>query len=164
MPASAPKPPTPDDAPPERPLYRARHRLTHKREFDAVYAAKARKSPPSDPGEPPAMTVFAVPNTLGHCRLGLSVGKRIGNAPQRNALKRKLREAFRTARPAWDAPPTPGDPHPVGLDLIISALPHPPRSPARYAEMLTWCVDQLRRLHAKRAARHPAPPPERAEP
>lgn len=124
--------------------------MTHKREFDAVFAGKARKSPQQVGGSP--FTVFAVPNTLGHCRLGLSVGRRIGNAPQRNTFKRRVREAFRLTRSKWDR-----DQGSVGLDLVVNALPHTPRSTQTYAEMLTWCVNELRALHAKRAARSNRP-------
>jgi ribonuclease P protein component len=143
--------PNPDQPPSpaaDRPIFRTRHRLTHKREFDAVYNGKARKSPPNPHSPGAAFTVFAIPNTLGHCRLGLSVGKRIGNAPQRNAFKRRIREAFRLARPRWDSAPAP-----MGLDLVVNALPHEPGSLDHYEQMLTWCVDELRALHAKRTSR-----------
>lgn len=113
-----------------------------------MYNGKARKSPPNPHSPGAAFTVFAIPNTLGHCRLGLSVGKRIGNAPQRNAFKRRVREAFRLARPRWDAAPAA-----MGLDLVVNALPHEPGSLDHYQQMLTWCVDELRALHLKRTNR-----------
>ncbi|MGE3182252.1 MAG: ribonuclease P protein component [Phycisphaerae bacterium] len=55
------------------------------------------------------LTVWAIENGLPHPRLGLLVGKRNGNAPTRNLLKRRLREAFRTAQ--HELPP--------GLDLLV---------------------------------------------
>jgi len=82
-------PPTPPSAPKPEPLhFRARHRLTHAREFEAVYAAKVRKS--RGP-----ITLFGMPNTLGWPRLGLAVSARVGSAVIRNRWKRMLREAFR---------------------------------------------------------------------
>ncbi|MBX3405449.1 MAG: ribonuclease P protein component [Phycisphaeraceae bacterium] len=74
---------------PEAPLhFRQRHRLSHAREFAAAFNAKVRKS--RGP-----LLVFTLPNDLGHSRLGLSVGTRVGNAVARNRVKRLIREAFR---------------------------------------------------------------------
>lgn len=73
----------------ESPLhFRQRHRLSHAREFAAAFNAKVRKS--RGP-----LLVFTLPNDLGHSRLGLSVGSRVGNAVMRNRVKRLIREAFR---------------------------------------------------------------------
>ena len=46
-------------------------------------------------------------------RIGLSVGRRVGNAVARNRVKRVLREAFRHALPHW----------PAGLALVVVARP-----------------------------------------
>lgn len=46
-------------------------------------------------------------------RLGLTVGKKVGRAPERNRVKRVFRECFRT----W---PTPGL-VPAGFDLVVIA-------------------------------------------
>jgi ribonuclease P protein component len=39
-------------------------------------------------------TIFRVPNSLGHFRLGITLKAR-GTSPQRNKVKRKVRESFR---------------------------------------------------------------------
>ena len=57
--------------------------------------------------------MHAFPNELGTPRLGLSVSRRVGNAVTRNAVRRRLREVFHSARPE-----IPGD-----LDLVVSARP-----------------------------------------
>ena len=57
------------------------------------------------------LVVYLLPNDLDWSRLGLRVGKRSGNAVCRNALRRRLREAFRRYRREL----------PVGFDIICIA-------------------------------------------
>ncbi|QDV27247.1 ribonuclease P protein component [Aureliella helgolandensis] len=44
-----------------------------------------------------SLVVHAIRNSLPHTQLGLSVSKKVGNAPVRNRWKRVIREAFRTS-------------------------------------------------------------------
>lgn len=59
------------------------------------------------------MTVFGHPNTLGHCRLGVTVTRKVGGAVTRNRIKRWLREVFRRHRLEMN----------TGLDLVVNAHP-----------------------------------------
>ncbi len=54
-----------------------------------------------------------LPNTVGKPRLGLSVSKKVGTAVERNRVRRRLKEIFRSSLGGL-----PGE-----LDLVISARP-----------------------------------------
>lgn len=43
----------------------------------------------------PHFLVYVLKNTAGVCRLGLTVSRKVGNSPERNRVKRLLREFFR---------------------------------------------------------------------
>jgi ribonuclease P protein component len=81
-------------------------RLLKTSQFRAVYAARAR----AGDGR---VVVYARPNGLGLTRLGLSVGKQVGNSVRRNRVKRLMREAFRHMRATF----------PAGYDIVIVPLP-----------------------------------------
>jgi ribonuclease P protein component len=80
-------------------------RLLKTTQFKAVYGFRARVGDGR-------LVVYARPNQGGATRLGLSVGKVVGNSVRRNYVKRLLRETFRRMRPAL----------PVGYDLVIVPL------------------------------------------
>jgi ribonuclease P protein component len=106
--------------------YAKKHRLQHVRQFEAVYAAKTRET--RGP-----LTLFALPNDLDHPRLGLSVGRKLGSAPQRNRIKRLLREAFRLLQ--HDLP--------CGYDIVINVRPHEVALLADYQRMLSAAMLKL---------------------
>jgi ribonuclease P protein component len=56
------------------------------------------------------MTLWALPNGLTYPRLGLVVGRKHGNSPQRNRIKRLFREAFRLSQHEL----------PAGFDLVCT--------------------------------------------
>jgi ribonuclease P protein component len=86
---------------------RRRRRLSRSGEFDRVY--REGRSHASR-----HLVVYAFPRSDGEWpRLGVSVGRRLGGAVERNRVKRILREAF------WAH----ADHLPDGLDFVIVARP-----------------------------------------
>ncbi|MEQ8833849.1 MAG: ribonuclease P protein component [Miltoncostaeaceae bacterium] len=89
---------------------RRRARLTRSGDFDAVYR-RGRSSSNRH------LVVYAFAREdraeAGEVRLGLSVGRRVGGAVERNRVKRVLRERF--AEVAGDLRP--------GLDIVVIARP-----------------------------------------
>lgn len=127
---------------PEHPIvFRRRHRLSRDADYRAVYAAKIKKA--RGP-----LLVFIRPSDRPEHRLGLAVGRRVGNAVVRNRVKRLLREAFRHERPGM---PTPDEAH--AYDIIVSVRPHEPMPLAAYRAFLLDLVQRCHREHQKRSAR-----------
>ncbi len=115
------------------------HHLRLPREFEAVYAARVRES--RGP-----LTAYALPNDLGHPRLGLSVSRKVGTAVRRNRIRRLLREAFRLMQHDF----------PRGYDLVLVVRPHEPLMLADYQKMLSGAAV---RLHQSWQHRQTAPKP-----
>jgi ribonuclease P protein component len=82
------------------------------------------------------MTLWALPNSLTHPRLGLVVGRKHGNSPQRNRIKRLFREAFRLSQHEL----------PAGFDLVCT-----PRIGVTLD--LAGCTESLLRLATRLARR-----------
>lgn len=116
-------------------VFRRRHRLSQNREFQSVYDKGVRRV--NGP-----LAVYGVPNNLPHARLGISVGKRLGNAVRRSRMKRMLRESFRLLR--VEMPP--------GYDLVISVRPHRPLPLERYIEAVRDCWKSIDREWKRRGS------------
>ncbi len=86
---------------------RTDQRIGRKADFDALYQANTRRI--AGP-----LLIYARPNGLEFSRLGMAVSRRVGNAVSRNAIRRRVREAFRTGQ--HDLPP--------GYDFVVSVRPH----------------------------------------
>jgi len=113
-------------------------RLSLDRDYRAVFDARLRKS--AGP-----ITLWARPNQLDHPRLGLSIGRRVGNAVTRNRLKRRLREAFRIEQarlPRTDQ---------GSYDLVLSARGHSPLTLDQYREIVLDLAHRCHRTNLKRA-------------
>ncbi len=117
--------------------YRKRDRLTHAREFAAVFNARLKKS--AGP-----LTVHARINEHPHPRLGLSVSRRIGNAAVRTRFKRMIRESFRLSRAAI---PSLADRH---FDLVVSTRAHDPATLDEYRSWLLAAIAGIARLASTR--------------
>jgi ribonuclease P protein component len=109
-------------------------------EFSAVYDAKVRES--RGP-----LLIYAIPNALGHPRIGLSTSRKVGTAPRRNRIRRLLREAFRLMQ--HDLP--------RGYDLVIVVRPHEPLPLADYQRILSSTAVKLHGVWGRRTP--VAPPP-----
>ncbi len=128
---------------PREQTYRRADRLTHAREFQAAFAGTLKKA------QGP-LVLFAAPNSAGRPRLGLSVGRRVGNAVTRHRLKRYIREAFRQHKGEL----------PSGHDLVVAIRPHAPRRYAYYERTLLDLAGKIARELDKRAAKaRPGTPP-----
>ena len=107
-------------------------------EFAAVYDARVRES--RGP-----LLIYALPNALGHPRIGLSTSRKVGNAVRRNRIRRLLREAFRLMQHDF----------PAGYDLVVVVRSHDPLMLAEYQKLLSGAVVKL---HIAWQKRRPSPP------
>ena len=80
----------------------AKYRIRRQADFQRTYRQRVSASDGN-------LLVFGVANGLPHCRVGLSVSRKVGGAVVRNRWKRLIREAFRTSCPRL----------PEGLDLVV---------------------------------------------
>lgn len=111
------------------------HRLRLEAEYARVYDARTKQT--RGP-----IAVFAVPNELKHCRFGLSISRKVGNAVRRNRLRRQLRESFRQLQHDF----------PGAYDLVVTARAH---DPATLEEYRGWLADAVAGLHSTWQRRKP---------
>ena len=108
------------------------------------------------------LLVYGLPTTLKHPRLGLGVSTRAGNAVRRNAIKRRLREAFRLGWRAWpmasnweNAQAKPQAAEVVAYDVVVSVRAHEPLKVEAYQELLLTAVRELDATWRKKLQRQP---------
>ncbi len=117
--------------------FRPSDRVRKQPEFDRAYQARIFAADG-------VLIVNSAANDIAQTRLGLSVGKVVGNAVVRNRWKRLIREAFRLSR----------DELPPGLDLVV----RPQRGATAEFQAVCRSLVALARKVAKRLQ---APQPER---
>ncbi|MGH7213870.1 MAG: ribonuclease P protein component [Tepidisphaeraceae bacterium] len=127
--------------PTRRQTFPRTHRLGGRGSFTPIFDAGVRES--RGP-----LTIYARPNDLAHPRLGISIGRKAGNAVQRNRIKRLLRESLRLMQ--HDLP--------RGYDLVIVVRPHVPLILAEYQRVLMAVVLSLHRKWCAREDETPAEP------
>ena len=84
-------------------------------------------------------SIHALPNSVGRPRLGLSVSKKVGVAVKRNAVRRRMREIFRSA-----VPDLPG-----GIDIVVSS--RAAAADADFEELKREFLAAMRKLNAQHA-------------
>jgi len=102
------------------------HRLRHAADFQRV--RDQRRS-----WRHPFLVLYVAPNDGQETRLGISVGRRVGNAVVRNRVKRRVREAVRH-RHAELQP---------GTDLVFIA--RPPAATVEWSDLRDAAEELLRR-------------------
>ncbi len=112
-------------------------RVIRSRDFNAVYQARVRTSVGP-------LVVWAAPNDVGHCRLGLAISRRVGSATARNRIRRLIRESFRLLQHELPAEPR-------GYDLVVSVRRHATLSLSGYQEALGKAVRTLHRTWSKKS-------------
>lgn len=129
---------------PEQPqavaVFRKRHRLPSNT-YALVFDARLRKS--RGP-----ITLHLRPNGLGEHRLGLSIGRRFGNAVRRNRFKRHMREVFRLNRSSLPIPQAGG-----AYDIVVTSRSHNAAGVESYRAWFLEAVEAAHRVHEKRCAR-----------
>ncbi len=89
-------------------------------------------------------SVHVLPNPTGiRPRLGLSVSKKVGTAVKRNAVRRRLKEIFRSSL----------DSLPATLDFVVSA--RPAAAEATFEELSEEFLRSLRKLSKDTVSREP---------
>jgi ribonuclease P protein component len=102
------------------------HRLRHAADFQRV--RDQRRS-----WRHPLLVLFVAPNDGQATRLGISVGRRVGNAVVRNRVKRRVREAVRHRHPELMP----------GHDLVFIA--RPPAATTEWSALRDATEELLRR-------------------
>lgn len=92
-------------------------RIKTKSTFDAVFSEGGK-------GVTRALVMYVRPNPYNRNRLGLVVGKKVGNAVRRNRVRRLIKEAFRLETPSLEQ----------GYDLVC--IPRPHGFPAKTQELI----------------------------
>ena len=105
------------------------------RDFDRVFAGKRRASDHQ-------LILFVEANELGYSRLGVRVGKHVGDSVARNRIKRLVRESFRIAQHEF----------PECLDIVCVAKRSSDDSLQSYRRSLATLVKIAQRKRSRTTA------------
>lgn len=122
-------------------------RLRGKGSFKTVMDARVR-------AECAAFSLFAAPSASAETRVGISIGRRVGTAAERNRIKRMLREAFRLTQASHPREA------PAPYDLVLAVRPHDALVLAEYQRHLLGALEHVHAVWRKRAARRGEKPGE----
>lgn len=111
--------------------FRPDDRVRRKADFDLAYGTGERVPSRS-------FTLIVRPNGLDRPRLGVTLSRTVGNAVVRNAVRRRLREAFRRNREAI----------PHVMDIIVHV--RPAAAGRGYAELEAELLQALGRWASRR--------------
>lgn len=117
----------------EAPISDRRRRLSRSADFDAAY-----RQGRSQASRHLVLYAFAREDGESAPRLGVTVGRRVGGAVERNRVKRQLREAFAVARGVR-----------ASTDYVAVARPGLPEAIEQHG--FGWLVDELSGLLGARA-------------
>jgi len=95
---------------------------------------------------PIGMSIAPSPEGVTRPRLGISIGRPVGNAVKRNRIKRLLREAFRALRADW----------PTAYDVVVLVKPHETGLLSHYQKSLINLKDRCLTKHQRRTAAPPS--------
>lgn len=106
--------------------FRPEDRIRRKADFDRAYASGHRISSK-------LFTLIATVSEHGRPRLGVTISRKVGGAVVRNAVRRRIREAFRRNRDA------------IASDIDIIVHVRPEARGAGYSELEAELLGALRR-------------------
>lgn len=88
-----------------------------------------------------SFTLFGLPNSVGHSRIGITATRKFGSAVLRNRAKRVLRDCFRRNRSELEPP----------MDLVVNVHPRMRELPTETLEReLLSCFRRLTRRGSHR--------------
>lgn len=105
-------------------------RVRSQRDFDSVWKSRKRVA------DHLLIVHWCWRNGLGPCRLGLSIGRKAGNAVVRNRWKRLVREAFRQNQRRF----------PARLDLVIRPQSGPVPATLTTAQVAGSLISLIQRI------------------